>query len=139
MLMRIAVVALSLLIVALSGAGCLQSNAPGTPTPTAATSRYAVGDLLTGNLSAAGFDDPNGTPGGAAIVILEYQPAPGQYVYTLVAPVSGGWAYVYPSNDWTARLARDRTVFEAFRLERTGHIQLAEIRAATTFASVTPR
>jgi hypothetical protein len=119
--MRPATIALAL-IFAVIVAGCAQPPQPATPTPTPSEERYAPGDLLRGDLAGAGFDDPNGTPAGAAIVVLEYQQVPDQYVYSLVQPVSGGWAYVYPSGDFVQRLTRDRSILESYRLERIGRV-----------------
>jgi hypothetical protein len=131
--MRPSFIALALVLVALAvlAAGCLQSSPSGMPTPTPSAARYSPGDLLRGDLVGAGFDGPNGTPAGSAIVVLEYQPSPNQYVYTLVQPASGGWAHVYPSNDWVMRMNRDRATFESYRLERVGHVDLAAIKEPT--------
>lgn len=115
------------LVLAVLVAGCLQPSPPAVPTPTPADTRYAPGDLLRGDLAGAGFDDPNGTPDGAAIAIVEYQPQLDEYVYTLVLPASGGWAYVYPSGDFVVRLARDRATFESYRLERIAHVDVTAI------------
>lgn len=125
--MRLPIIALALILAALA-AGCLQPSQPAAPTPTFAEPQYTPGDLLRGDLAGAGFDDPNGTPAAAAIVVIAYQPIPGEYVYTLVRPVPGGWAYVYPPDDWETRLARDRATFEAFRLERVGQIEVAAVQ-----------
>ena len=124
--MRLPLIALAL-VLAVIAAGCLQPSPAPTPTPTPAEPRYAPGDLLRGDLAAAGFDDPNGTPADTAIVVIAYQPVPGEYVYTLVRPVPGGWAYVYPSGDFVTRLARDRATFESYRLERIGHVEVPAI------------
>lgn len=115
------------LVLAVLVAGCLQPSPPAVPTPAPADARYAPGDLLRGDLVGAGFDEPNGTPDGAAIAIVEYQPQLDEYVYTLVQPSSGGWAYVYPSGDFVARLARDRATFESYRLERIAHVDVTGI------------
>ena len=115
------------LVLAILVAGCLQPSPPAVPTPTPADTRYAPGDLLRGDLFGAGFDDPNGTPADAAIAIVEYQPSSDEYVYTLVLPSSGGWAYVYPSGDFVVRLARDRATFESYRLERIAHVEVTAI------------
>jgi len=131
--MRLPLIALALLISILA-AGCLGSSPSATPTPTPAPSRYAPGDLLQGELVGAGFDDPNGTPGGAAIVVIAYQPVPGEYAYTLVQPVPNGWAYVYPSGDFVMRLNRDRETFESYRLERIGHVDLPAIHGPSATA-----
>ncbi len=124
--MRLTFIVLALVLAAL-GAGCLQASPPATPTPTPSLARYAPGDLFRGDLVGAGFDDPNATPAGAAIAVVEYQSALDQYIYTLVQPVSGGWAYVYPSGDFVTRMGRDRATFESYRLERIGHVDLAAI------------
>ena len=124
--MRLPLIALALVLAALA-AGCLQSSPSAAPTPTPPEARYVPGDLLRGDLVGAGFDDPNGTPADAAIAIIEYQPASGYYVYTLVQPVTGGWAYIYPSGDFVMRLARDRSTFESYRLERIGHVDVPAI------------
>jgi hypothetical protein len=124
--MRLFIIALALVLAVLV-AGCLQPSTPAAPTPTPPEPRYAPGDLLRGDLAGAGFDDPNGTPADAAIVIIAYQPVPGEYVYTLVRPAPGGWAYVYPSGDFVTRLARDRATFESYRLERIGHVEVPAI------------
>ncbi len=124
--MRLAPIAIALVLAALA-AGCLGSSPSAAPTPTLAEARYVPGDLLRGDLAGAGFDDPNGTPAGAAIAIIEYRPMSGEYVYTLVQPVTGGWAYVYPAGDFVMRLARDRSTFESYRLERIGHVDLPAI------------
>jgi hypothetical protein len=124
--MRLSLTALALVLAALA-AGCLQVSPPATPIPTPSLARYAPGDLFRGDLSGAGFDDPDGTPPGAAIAVIDYQPSQDEYVYSLVQPVSGGWAYVYPSGDFVMRLARDRATFESYRLERAGHVDLAAI------------
>jgi|GEM_PF-722859 len=123
----------------LLASGCTTSPSPGmiTPLPSAGP-RYEAGDLLGGDLVEAGFDDPNGTPAGAAIVVLEYQALPGQYVYTLVRPVEGNWMYVYPAGDWTKRLSRERTVFEGYRLEIVGYVQVGRIQPARTTKTVGP-
>ncbi|NLX48815.1 MAG: hypothetical protein GXY82_02850 [Methanospirillum sp.] len=97
------------------------------PTPTPADTRFASGDLLHGDLAGAGFDDPNGTPAEAAIVILEYQPQLDEYIYTLVQPADGGWRYMYPSGDFVMRMARDRSTFESYRLERIAHVDIRAI------------
>ena len=86
--MRLPLIALAL-VVAVLAAGCLDEPVPATPTPSPAEARYAPGDLLRGDLAAAGFDDPTSIPAGAAIAIIEYQPALDEYVYTLVQPVPG--------------------------------------------------
>ena len=118
------------LILAVLAAGCAVTPAvPATPTPEPAPARYAVGDMLRGDLVGAGFDDPNGTSPGAAIVILDYRPVPGEYVYTLVQPVSGGWAYTYPSGDFVQTLARDRTTFESYPLSPAGTVDLRDVRS----------
>ena len=129
--MRLSLIALALVLVALAG-GCLQQPGPIPPTPTPVDGRYAPGDLLRGDLVAAGFDDTNRTPADVAIVILSSgHPVSGEYVYTLVRPVPGGWAYVYLSDDWIVRMGRDRAVFESYRLERIGHVDLAAIGEPT--------
>ena len=115
------------LVLAVLVAGCLQPSPPAVPTPTPADTRYAPGDLLRGDLAGAGFDEPNGTPDGAAIAIVEYQPRWDEYVYSLVVPASDGWAYVYPSGDFVMRLARDRATFESYRLERIAHVDVTAI------------
>jgi hypothetical protein len=133
--MRPPLIALALVLAVLA-AGCVQE--PGddvTPTPEPVETRYAPGDLLRGDLAGAGFDDPNGTPADAAIVVLEYRSVPGEYVYTLVRPVPEGWAYVYPSGDFVATLARDRETFEAYRLEQAGRIDLRDVRSPSGTAS----
>ena len=125
--MRLPLIALAL-VVAVLAAGCLQSS-PSADADFHA-GRGAVRPRATcsgATLPAAGFDDPNGTPAGAAIVIIEYQPVPGEYVYTLVQPVAGGWAYVYPSGDFVTRLTRDRATFESYRLERIGRVDVPAI------------
>ncbi len=124
--MRLPLIVLALVLAALA-AGCLQASPSATPTPTPSLARYAPGDLLRGDLMGAGFDGPNATPAGAAIAIMEYQPAPDQYIYSLVQPALGGWAYVYPSGDFVTRMGRDRATFESYRLERIGHVDLAVI------------
>ncbi len=130
--MRTVLIVLSLALLLLA-AGCTTPSPPGaTPTVAPAEPRYAAGDLLKGDLVVAGFDDPNGTPNGTAIVVLAYQPVPGQYVYTLVRPEAGGWVYVYPSDDFATRLARDRAVFEAYPLEPIGHVEVARILPAAS-------
>ena len=132
--MRTGLIALSLVLLLLA-AGCTSPASPGaTPTAVSAEPRYAAGDLLRGDLAAAGFDDPNGTRAGAAIVVLSYEPVPGQYIYTLVRPVAGGWEYVYPAGEWTTRLARDRTAFEAYPLELAGYVEVARVLPAPTTA-----
>lgn len=134
---RLAVIAL---VLATLAGGCLGDFTPATtstPIPTPVPGRYAPGDLLQGDLSGAGFDDPRGTPAGAAIVILEYRPVPGEYVYSLVRPEAGGWAYVYPSGDFVSTIARDRSTFESYRLERTGSVDLREVHAPP--GDATPR
>lgn len=65
-------------------------------------------------------------------MVLEYQSQPGQYVYTLVQPVDGGWAYIYPADDWATRLARERAVFEGYRLDVAGYVQVGQLHPATT-------
>lgn len=124
--MRLPLIALALMVAVLA-AGCLQSSPSAAPTSTPAEAQYVPGDLLRGDLAGAGFDDPNGTPAGAAIVIIDYQPAPDEYVYTLVEPVAGGWAYIYPSGDFVMHLARERVTFESYRLERIGHVDVPAI------------
>ena len=135
--MRYCLIAIVLVLAALT-AGCLQPSPSPVPTPVPAESRYAPGDLLTGDLAGAGFDEPNGTPDGAAIVVLEYRPVPGEYVYTLVQPVPEGWAYVYPSGDFISTLARDRSTFESYSLARSGSVDLREIRAPPADAAPRP-
>jgi len=124
--MRLPLIALALVLAVLA-AGCLQSSPPVASTPTPTELRYAPGDLFRGDLAGAGFDDPNGTPADGAIVIIEYQSVPDEYIYSLVRPVPGGWAYVYPSGDFVTRLARDRSTFESYRLERIGHVEVPAI------------
>jgi hypothetical protein len=127
--MRPPLIALALLF-AILAAGCTGTPpVPTTPTLKPAPARYAVGDLLRGELARAGFDDPNGTPPGAAIVILDYRPVPGEYVYTVVQPVPGGWAFAYPSGDFVATLARDRTTFESYGLEPAGTVDLRDVES----------
>lgn len=103
-----------------------------------ADTRYAPGDLLRGDLAGAGFDDPNSVPAGTAIVIIEYRLVPGEYVYSLVQPVAGGWAYVYQSGDFVMRLARDRSTFESYRLERIGHVDLPAIEGPPNATATHP-
>jgi hypothetical protein len=135
--MRLHLIALARVLAVLA-AGCLGSPPSAAPAPTPALARYAPGDLLRGDLSGAGFDDPNGTPVGAAIAIIEYQPASDQYVYTLVQPVHEGWAYVYPSGDFVMRMARDRSTFESYRLDRVGHVDLAAIEGPPNGTATRP-
>lgn len=135
--MRPATIALALVLAVLV-AGCAQSSQPATPTPTPSEERYAPGDLLRGDLAGAGFDDPNGTPAGAAIVVIEYQQVPDEYVYSLVQPVSEGWAYVYPSGDFVLRLARDRLTFESYRLERIGRVDPPTIEGPANASAPRP-
>ncbi|MEN6341000.1 MAG: hypothetical protein ABFC89_00405 [Methanospirillum sp.] len=125
--MRLTLIVLALLLAVLV-AGCIDASPSATPTPTPSLARYSPGDLLRGDLVGAGFDEPNATPAGAAIVVLEYQPKADQYIYTLVQPPAEGWQYVYPSGDFVTRMGRDRTTFEAYRLERIGHVDLSAIR-----------
>lgn len=127
--MRSLPIALALALAVLVAGCAIPTSGPATPTPEPAPARYAVGDLLRGDLAVAGFDDPNGTPPGAAIVIIDYRPVPGEYVYTVVQPVPGGWAYIYPSGDFVETLVRDRTTFESYRLEPAGTVDLRDVQS----------
>jgi hypothetical protein len=135
--MRPATIALALALAVLV-AGCAQQPAPVSPTPTPSEERYAPGDLLRGDLAGAGFDDPNGTPADAAIVVIEYHQVPDEYVYSLVQPVPAGWAYVYPSGDFVLRLTRDRLTFESYRLERIGRVDPPEIKGPPNASASRP-
>lgn len=120
------------LLLLLFASGCMTSSSPGGVIPTtAAEPRYETGDLLKGDLAGVGFDSMNITPAGAAIVVLEYQPQLGEYVYTLVRPSDRGWTYVYPADDWTAHLSRDRVTFEGYQLDLAGYVQVGKILPAT--------
>ena len=119
------------LMLMLLAPGCSTPSSPGEiPLTLTAEPRYGAGDLLKGDLVRAGFDDPNKTHAGAAIVVLEYRPQPGQYVYTLVRPTDQGWAYVSPADDWTMHLTRERMVFEGFRLDKSGYVEVGKIQPA---------
>ncbi len=113
--------------------GCSTPSSPGEIPLTPTTEpRYGAGELLKGDLVVAGFGGPNNTHAGAAIVVLEYRSQPGEYVYTLVRPTDRGWAYISPADDWTMHLTRERMVFEGYRLDKSGYVDVGKIQPAAT-------
>ena len=83
---------------------------------------YSRGDLLSGNMSLAGYDTPDANVSRYKVVILEYQPKTQMYVYTFIEPREDGTVRYVLNDSWEARLARERTVLEGYGLVKTGNL-----------------
>ncbi len=105
---------------ALLAAGCLAPAATGPGAHTAPLPVYARGDVLAGNMTAAGYDTPDPDIAGVRALVLGFEPGSDMYVYTFVRTLpNGSYGYVF-SESWEAKLARPRPVFEAYGLGKVG-------------------
>jgi hypothetical protein len=114
---------LSCSFIALLVAGCLTPAIGETGAPASHTPLYSRGDILSGNMTAAGYDTPEPDITGVRALVLAFQPDMDQYVYTFVRALpNGSYEYVF-SESWEAKLARPRPVFEGLGLEKVGNMQ----------------
>jgi len=111
------------LAIAISSAGC---SVPGTTgegkpvSPAHPAPLHMPGDVLSGNMTLAGYDTPDPRIGEVRVVVLAFQPESDMYIYTFVRThANGSYTFVFPEG-WEAKLARQRTVFEGYGLEMTG-------------------
>lgn len=102
-------------------AGCtVPGPGPSVPEPARPAPLYTAGDVLSGNMTLAGYDTPDPDAGLYKVVVLEYQPGPDMYVYTFVRPLANGSYQYVLHEDWLAKLGRSRAEFEAYGLVRNG-------------------
>lgn len=107
-------------VLALLAAGCLAPAATGPGAPTQPVPLYARGDVLAGNMTAAGYDTPDPDVAGVRVLVLGFQPGSDTYVYTFVKTLPNGSFWYVFSESWEAKLARPRPVFEAYGLGKVG-------------------
>lgn len=91
-----------------------------TPVPTHPVPLYTAGDVLSGNMTLAGYDTPDPNVARYGAVVLGYQPGTDMYVYTFVEPLANGCYQYVLSEEWTAKFGRTRQEFEAYGLVKTG-------------------
>jgi len=105
---------------ALIAPGCLAPSVTGPGAHTAPSPVYARGDVLAGNMTAAGYDTFDPDIAGVRALVLGFEPGSDMYVYTFVRTLpNGSYGYVF-SESWEAKLARPRPVFEAYGLGKVG-------------------
>jgi len=89
--------------------------------------RYFEGDVLSGNMTLAGYDTPDYNISRYRVVILAYQPESDTYVYTFVEPlINGTYQYVLPES-WESRFGREKKVFESYGLKKTGNMTKSDL------------
>lgn len=103
-------------------AGCTTTApaGPATPAATHPAPLYATGDVLSGNMTLAGYDTPDPNIARYEVVVIGYQPGADIYVYTFVEPLANSsYRFVLPEG-WTAKFGRSRQEFENYGLVKNG-------------------
>ncbi len=111
------------LAIAISSAGCSvpATTGQGKPVlPHQPAPLHIPGDVLSGNMTLAGFDSPDPRIGEVRVVVLAFKPESDMYIYTFVQThPNGSYTFIFPEG-WEAKLARQRTVFEGYGFEKAG-------------------
>lgn len=120
------------ILAAVLAVGCTSpGQGPVTPKPGHPAPVFSPGDVLSGNMTLAGYDTPDPKAGQYQAVVLAYQPGPDMYVYTFVMPLTNGsYQYVLP-DQWEAKFGRPRTEFEGYGLVKNGTMAPGQLRAVT--------
>ena len=109
-------------------AGCtVPGSGPSVTEPTRPASLYAAGDVLSGNMTMAGYDTPDPDAAMYQVVVLGYQPGPDMYVYTFVRSLANGSYQYVLHEDWSAKFGRPRAEFEAYGLIKYGTMSQGQL------------